>query len=242
LAASGLTALSEASARGLDVSQWDRFGASDPGRRGVGKAHGKLIIGLAGGIGSGKSTVARILGECGAAVIDSDRINAEQLESPEVIDTLVAWYGPTVRDSDGRIIRSELARIVFSDQEQRRRLEELLHPRIDRRRRELIEEYARDPAVRAVVMDSPLLFEAGLDRSCDTVIFVDAPLDRRRRRVGSSRGWAEDELDHREKLQKPLDIKRSRADHIVVNNSGLNDLRTEVEELFSRLLSEASSQ
>ena len=194
-----------------------------------------MVIGLAGGIGAGKSTVARILGEHGAAVIVSDRLNHQELDSPEVIQTLVEWFGPGLLGADGEILRPALAEIVFSDPQHRARVEGLLHPRIDRRRRELIASYGRDPQIRLIVIDSPLLFETGLNESCDAVVFVEASIDDRRRRLAAERGWSAGDLRGREKLQKPLDSKRFDADHIVVNNSGLDDLRAEVERLLSKL-------
>ena len=196
----------------------------------------KLVIGLAGGIGAGKSTVAGMFAELGARVIDSDRLNHEELCAPEVIDTLVQWYGERVRDPQGRIRPSALAEIVFNDPQQRARVEGLLHPRIEERRRQLIERWGCDPQVRAIVLDSPLLYEAGLDKLCDVVVFVDAPSDDREKRVAQSRGWPADELARREKSQKPLDSKRALADHILVSCCGLDDLRIKVEELLSELL------
>lgn len=204
------------------------------------KSKRKLVIGLAGGIGSGKSTVARLLGEHGVRVIDSDRLNHEELATPPVIEKLVGWFGESVRASDGSIRREALARLVFDDPQARARVEGLLHPRIDRRRQVLIDEGNEDPSVRAIAIDSPLLYEAGLDAACDVVIFVDAPREQRERRVRAQRGWPAEELARREKLQKPLDSKRARADHTVVNDSGLDNLRHRVEELLSELLNEGT--
>jgi len=201
----------------------------------------KLVIGLAGGVGSGKSTVARLLREQGAAVIDSDRLNRDELSTPAVIDTLVAWFGDRIRDPEGSIHREALANIVFNDPKARARVEGLLHPRIARRRQVLIEQANNDPSVRAVAIDSPLLFEAGLNAICHVVLFVDAPRWRREQRVMAQRSWPRGELARREKLQKPLDSKKAAADHIVVNNSGLEGLRRRVERLLSELLNEAST-
>lgn len=201
---------------------------------------GKLVIGLAGGIGAGKSTVARVLADSGLGVIDSDRLNHEELGRPEVIETLVGWLGQELRGPEGGLRRDALAQLVFNDPRQRARVEALLHPRIARRRQELIEAFEADPKVRAIVLDSPLLFEAGLDRLCDKVIFVDAPTDQRAGRLAAGRGWSGEELARREKSQQPLDSKRASADYIIVNNSGLDDLRSKVERLLAELLAQAS--
>jgi dephospho-CoA kinase len=199
----------------------------------------KLIIGLAGGIGSGKSTVARILQELGAAVISSDELNREELARPEVLGELREWWGEKVIGPDGRPNRTAIRAIISADPQARTRLESLLHPRIDQRRRELTAGYRADPAIRAIVWDSPLLFEAGLARECDTVIFVDADRELRARRVAQERGWTLQELGRLEKAQNALDFKKNSADHRVTNNSDMDGLRCEVRAVFSRILSGA---
>lgn len=197
---------------------------------------GKPIVGIAGGIGSGKSTVASILEELGARVISSDRLNHEELDSPEVLQQLTAWWGRQVTTPDGRADRSSIRRIVAGDSSARRKLEALVHPRIAARRRELTELYRNDPAVKAVVWDSPLLFETGLDRQCDRIIFVEAPQEARLARIMRDRDWSAEDVERFEKSQKPLDFKKNRADYKVVNNSDLEDLRRQVSDVFSRIL------
>lgn len=198
------------------------------------------VVGLSGGIGSGKSAVARILAELGAAVINSDDLNRQELEEQEVRDTLASWWGPDVLGPDGRIDRAAVARIVFADETQRHRLEGLMHPRIERRRAALTAQYELDPRIRLIVIDAPLLYEAGLDRQCDAVIFVDAPRELRLARVRETRGWTDAELNRREKFQQPLEMKRARANYTCTNNSNLDDLRRQVESIFSRIV--ASSE
>ena len=162
----------------------------------------KPIIGLAGGIGSGKSTVAGILEEFGAVVISSDRLNHEELNSPDVLAGLQSWWGPSVVTPDGRADRDVIRGIVRADAEARNRLEKLVHPRIAERRRGLTEKYEQDGCVSAIVWDSPLLYEAGLAEQCDTVIFVEADRDLRLERVRSERDWTEEDLDRLENSQK----------------------------------------
>lgn len=195
----------------------------------------KPIIGLAGGIGSGKTSVARILESLGAAVIDSDRLSHEQLGDPEVIATLCEWWGESIRGPDGKVDREAVAAIVFDDPPALARLQNLLYPRIKKRREELMAAYTADANVRAVVLDTPKLYEAGLDELCDEVIFVDVDDDVRAERLAESRGWSASELARREKLLNPLDRKRISADHIVKNNSDIDDLRSEVERVFSAI-------
>jgi len=200
---------------------------------------GKPIIGLAGGIGAGKSTVASILAELGAAVISSDRLNHEILDSPEVIDELRRWWGGRVIRPDGGADRDALRGLITADPDARRRLEGLVHPMIARRRVALTASYQADAAVKAVVWDSPLLYEAGLAPQCTCVIFVEAAPKLRQARLARHRGWSPEELQRLENAQKPLDFKRRNADYRVVNNSDEGALRREVENVFSQILSGA---
>lgn len=192
------------------------------------------VIGVAGGIGSGKSSVARILGSLGALVSDSDAQIRDALKTEEVKRVLTGWWGEGVLDEHGEVDRSAVARIVFADPAQRERLEGLLHPYALRAREETIRRAEREGAP-AVVVDAPLLFEAGLDRTCDAVIFVDTPRETRLARLRETRGWDEQELDRREKAQLPLEHKRENSDYVVINTGDERDLRTRVEAVFAQI-------
>jgi dephospho-CoA kinase len=189
-----------------------------------------------GGIGAGKTTVASILQSLGAAVIDSDVLAHEELNDPEVRRTLCSWWGQRVCPAGDRVDRSAVAAIVFENRGELDRLEKLLYPRLHQKREELVAAYDADPAARAVVMDAPKLYEAGLGNYCDAVIFVEADKRVRAERVQGSRGWSEEELTRRESAQNSLDGKRAIADYIVTNRSNLESLRTEVERVFSLVL------
>lgn len=202
----------------------------------------KPIIGLAGGIGSGKSSVAEILGELGAGVIQSDDLAAQEINAPEVRETLRRWWGSEVFAVDGSIDRPKVASIVFADPEQRHRLEALLHPRVAVRRADLIAELEAQNKIKAIVLDSPLLYEIDLDLICDAVIFVDADQETRKARSEKARNWPPGELARREKTQQPLDTKRARADYIVESNSTLASLRRQVERVFAQIVSEAGAR
>ncbi|MEX2218875.1 MAG: dephospho-CoA kinase [Phycisphaerales bacterium] len=194
-----------------------------------------VVIGLAGGIGSGKSRVAAELGRLGAVVLDSDAEARAALERPEIRGTLREWWGPAVLNADGSVNRGGIARIVFGDAEQRRRLEGLIHPLVKRTRAEAIRA-AREAGAPAVVIDAPLLFEAGVDAECDAVIFVQAPLRLRMARVSSARGWDEAELSRREAHQLPLAEKRRRSGFVIQNTGSESDLETEVARAYRRIL------
>ncbi|MHC5113757.1 MAG: dephospho-CoA kinase [Planctomycetota bacterium] len=184
------------------------------------------VIGLTGGIGSGKSTVARMLADLGCVVSDSDRDGRAALLDPEIRRTLVSWWGESILDDDGDVDRGAVGRLVFADQEQRRRLESLTHPWIERRRLATFD--AAGPDTVAFVIDAPLLMEVGLDRACDAVIFVECETAIRVHRVTATRGWDREELARREDCQLPLDVKRDRADHVVQNDGDLDRLKDQV--------------
>jgi len=196
------------------------------------------VLGVTGGVGAGKSTVAKLMGELGAGVISSDQLGHLEINSAQVKETLQLWWGAGILAADGDVDRGKVASIVFGDSSQRHRLEAMLHPRIAIRRADMMAEFERQPLIKMVLLDSPLLYEADLDLVCDAVIFVDAEFELRNQRSEKARNWPEGELARREKTQQPLDMKRARADHICENNSTLADLRKRIEQIVSAVLSE----
>ena len=199
-------------------------------------AHGSSrspTIGIAGGVGSGKSSVAAILAQLGCVVCDSDGLARESFRDPAIHDEIVSWWGRGVLDESGQIDRGEVARIVFSRPDQRQRLESLVHPWIETRHRKLFEQ--APPETRALVIDAPLLFETGLDRECDAVIFVETDPARRLARLTSSRGWDESQWKKREESQLSLDDKRTRSDYVVINNGDLDTLTEQVRRILNEL-------
>lgn len=190
-----------------------------------------VVIGLAGGIASGKSRVAEEFEALGCVVVDSDKEARGALRQPEVVRTLVEWWGEGVLDPEGAIDRSEVASIVFNDPEQRERLEGLIHPMVRHTRAEMLRR-AGEAGAPALIIDAPLLFEAGLDEECDTTVFVHADRAVRLRRVTLKRGWTEAELDRREAAQLPLDVKRARCEHVIVNNGDAEAVRAGVKRVF----------
>lgn len=184
------------------------------------------VIGLTGGIGAGKSTVARILESLGCVVSDSDRDAAAVMETSDVRERLRAWWGDGIIAADGTLDRGAIAARVFEDPRERGRLENLVHPLVHERRRRRFEEASPDS--RAWVIDAPLLFEAGLDEECDAIIFVDASRDLRVRRVETGRGWDASEIDRREAAQLPIEEKRNRATVVITNNAATERLENDV--------------
>jgi dephospho-CoA kinase len=182
-------------------------------------------VGLVGGIGSGKSTIARRAAQrFGFALIDGDAAGHAALMNEVVRSQLMHRFGETIVASDGSIDRSALAARVFGATEDHAAakidLERIVHPLIEAVFRERIAVARRDGAA-AVLLDAAVLFEAGWQGFCDVVVFVDAPFDVRRSRV-ADRGWSEAEWRLREDAQLSIDEKRRRA-NLVISNAGSLD-------------------
>lgn len=200
-----------------------------------------MILGVLGGIGSGKSTVTRLLVEQGAEAIDADRVAHQVLREPAARDAIREAFGSGVFGADGEVDRQAVARLVFSDRRKLETLESILHPEVRRRITDRVEAFrARQGSERRVlVLDVPLLAESPLRELCDEIVFVDAPDDERRRRV-EARGWSADELERREAHQPSIEKKRRLADVTIENSGSLEDLRLQVESLYRRLAGEKS--
>ena len=204
----------------------------------MGPVKRKLVIGLTGGIGSGKSLVALQLASLGCALIDADALGQAALDAGPVRRQLVRWWGQQVIGPDDRVDRRAVARIAFGLPDELARLEGLIHPIVYELRLRLRLRYEADPAVLAIVEDCPLLLEKELQRTCDVVIFVQAEYHKRLARLIATRGWTEQELARREKSQLPLDIKAERADHVIDNNAGEVDCLSHVRRVFAQIMQE----
>jgi len=190
-----------------------------------------VVIGILGGVAAGKSAVAAIFAGHGLWHIDADAISRALTGEPAVVAAIGAAFGPGVLGSDG-IDRQALGRLVFADEAARKRLEAILHPRIQARIEEALA--AARSAGASALLDAPLLLETGLDRWCDHLVFVDVEAATREHR-GSARGWPAGEVARREAAQLPLAEKRARAGHTVSNNAALEDTAREIALLLDRL-------
>lgn len=179
-----------------------------------------IVVGLTGGVASGKSFVASCFEELGAQRIDADLVAHDVLKTDRVIDQIVDCWGNEILDDDGQIDRKRLGKIVFAgpDDTELDRLESIVHPEIRIRIRKQMEKLRESALVEVLVLDIPLLFESEYDQYCDYVIFVDASQPVRRQRA-KLRGWADDELEKREMRQLPVEEKKRRSD-VVIDNSG----------------------
>tara|TARA_Y100000589_G_scaffold330094_1_gene378681 strand:- start:4184 stop:4810 length:627 start_codon:yes stop_codon:yes gene_type:complete len=198
------------------------------------------VIGLTGGIGSGKSQVAMMLKDLGCVVADADAMAKKALEMPEVIQQLQDRWGDHVLASQSGIDRTKVASIVFHDESERRWLESILHPIVHEQREALFASASADAV--ALVIDAPLLLEAGLDSDCDAILFIDTPEEIRQKRLQQHRGWEPTELARREAAQLPLDEKRSMAHHVLGNDGEVEDLARSVEAYLETLISDFSSR
>jgi dephospho-CoA kinase len=205
--------------------------------------HVKLVIGLIGGMGSGKSAVAAELARHGACVISGDRLGHEALEQPEIKKALIERWGNGIFGADGRIDRSRLGKIVFADPAERNALESLVFPWIGNRVQEEIALAWPDPRMEFIVLDAAVMLEAGWNRVCDRLLFVDAPDHVRLERLATQRGWSQEDVNAREKAQMPLLEKRKVADAVLENAGSAEELAQRVNELVRRwgLASEAPS-
>ena len=181
-----------------------------------------LVIGVLGGIASGKSEVARLLAGEAGLVIDADRLAHEVLDLPESTRRLRERFGAGVFAADGRVDRAAIARRVFDEPKLRRELEQWIHPAV---RAHIAQQLvaARSNKSPRVVLDVPLLLENDAQHhlvpECDALVFVDAPQAQRNERAVRQRAWSPGELARREATQMPLATKQSRA-HFVIRNDG----------------------
>jgi dephospho-CoA kinase len=193
------------------------------------------VIAVTGNIGSGKSTVARLLETRGAVRIDADQL-ARDVVAPGTagLAAVVARFGPTVLSADGGLDRAALGRIVFDDEIARRDLEALTHPRIrDAMAARIAEALATDAPL--VAVEVPLLFETGLDRSFPATLLVAAPEDVRLQRVMARDDLTAAEARARIAAQMPESEKRARATWVLDNHTGFADLTAAVDELWPTL-------
>jgi dephospho-CoA kinase len=195
------------------------------------------VVGLLGGVASGKSMVAAQLARLGAGVLDADRAGHEALRLPQVEAAVRRRWGDAVFGPDGHVDRARLKTIVFAappaGPPERKYLEELSHPEI----RRLLEQQAaamEAAGVKVAVLDAPLILEAGWDKLCEKMVFVDAPPEVRLARA-LARGWTEEDFAARQRAQESLDLKRRRADVIIDNSSSSQRTEAQVERFWHSL-------
>ncbi len=196
----------------------------------------KPVIGILGGIGSGKSSVAAVFGRLGCAIIDADKMALEMLVDEDVGMQITDVFGPNVILPKGEIDRKKLADRVFSNPELLKTLNGIIHPRVLKQTETLLARYLADEAIPAIALDVPLLMETGWHTRCDVLVFVESDLAVRETRVRQKGRFDADQIKKRENFQISLDKKREIAQYIVKNNSDLSDLAEQVARIYSAVL------
>lgn len=199
-----------------------------------------ILVGLTGNIGSGKSTVAQMLSERGATIIDADVLARRAVElGTAAYNKIVRRWGQVVLAPDGHLDRAALRRIVFADHDQLEELNQIVHPEVERLRARLVEQ-ARKRGDRVVVCDIPLLFERHMTNRFDRIILVDANRALRLERLVKDRGLRETEAMEMIAAQMPAELKRARADFVIDNDGTLTQLERRVQDVWKALTTDAT--
>lgn len=189
---------------------------------------GTIVVGILGGIGSGKSLVAEQLRQMGAEVFSADEAGHQALGDSAVMETLVGRWGDAVLDSHGHLERQAIAERVFHGPEadrEREFLEGLTHPWIAREMSLFVDRLRQRADLQLAVIDAALLVEAGWDKACDKLLFVEVDDEIRWDRC-RERGWSRQQWEAREASQLSIDEKRARASLVIENNSDPESLRS----------------
>lgn len=201
-----------------------------------------LVVGLTGNIGSGKSTVAQLLSERGATIIDADVLARRAVEAgTPAYEKIVERWGTSILGLDKQLDRAALRRTVFSDPGQLEELNAIVHPEVESLRQRLLDD-ARQRGDRIVVCDIPLLFEKHMAPRFDRIILVDAPRPLRLERLVRDRGLRETEAMDMIAAQMPAELKRAGADFIIENAGTLNALEQHVADVWTHLVQEADAR
>jgi dephospho-CoA kinase len=193
-----------------------------------------LLVGLTGGLGAGKSTIARMLAERGAVVVDADELARRALDpGTRAFEQVCELFGDEVVTADGRLDRRAVAAQAFADESKRRALESIVHPEVFRGLAETLKRHRSTDAV--VVFDGALLVETGFHRECDVVVVVTAPVEDQVARARRDRGLTEDEARARIAAQTSDEDRQAVADVVIRNEGSLEELERQVDALWRDL-------
>ena len=200
-----------------------------------------VVIGVTGGVGTGKTTVANMLKRLGAVVLDADAI-AHQVMEPKRLAwrQIVKTFGEGVLNDDQTVNRRRLAALVFQDEQSRKRIERIIHPRVLRQIKVRLHRLRRTRKMQVVVLDIPLLIEAGAQDLADVLVVVTASPDVQRERLRAKFGWTDEEITARIGAQWDVSAKAALADVVVDNADGVETTRTQVKRLWNRLVPRSS--
>ncbi len=207
--------------------------------------HGKAtIIGIVGGIASGKTLIAEQLERQGAIVISADALAHEVLQYEEVKRAVRERWGEEVFGAQGEVNRAALAKVVFAPPpdgpRELKHLEQLIHPEVARLTQQRLEALQRESSAPAIVLDVPLLVESGWSRLCDRIVYVDAPREQRLSRA-VARGWSQEDFLRREAAQESLEAKRKGADAVIDNSGSPRQAQAQIEQYWRQIIDETPS-
>ena len=190
------------------------------------------VIGITGGIASGKSTIAKILGSLGASVISADKICHRLVNTKSMSQKIINRWGDHVQDKYGKIERHKLGKIVFADKKELAALNRIIHPEAIKQIKNRIAKLRNESTTVAIVLDAALLVESNLIDICDITLFVDTRKNTCKARVKNSRKWPSGEITKREKFQSSLREKREIADIVISNNQHQADTLKQVKDFW----------
>lgn len=195
-----------------------------------------IVVGLTGGVATGKTTVAKMFKQCGAAVIDADQLAHDVVKPGKAAwRQIVKAFGKAVLNPDRTLNRRELGALVFGNKTKLRQLERIIHPRVAREQQRLVHRIAKRNPHTVIIYEVPLLFEAGVDKRVETTIVVTADRDTQIARLKNRNGFSRTDAIRRIRSQMPLAKKIQRADHVLNGTFPRPFLRRQVGQLFENL-------
>lgn len=194
------------------------------------------VIGIAGGIASGKSTTARMLGSLGANIIDADKICHRLINTKDIVQKITDRWGDHLKNEHGKIDRHKLGEIVFADKKELSALNKIIHPKVINRIKSRIANLKDEATTKAIVLDAALLVESNLIDICDIMLFVNTKKSTCKTRVQESRKWPLDEITKRERFQDSLRRKREIADIVINNNQSQADTLKQVKDFWRQFI------
>ena len=194
------------------------------------------MIGIAGGIASGKSTIAEMLESLGADIINADKICHRLINTKDIACKITKRWGDHMLDDHGKVKRHMLAEIVFSEREEVSALNSIIHPKAIKEIKSRVAKLQVEAATKAIVIDAALVVESNLIDICDIMLFVDTKKNTCKTRVQNSRKWPLDEITKREKFQGLLQQKREIADVVINNNHSKEDTLYQVKDFWYQFI------
>ncbi|MCF2628739.1 dephospho-CoA kinase [Fusobacterium mortiferum] len=191
-----------------------------------------MIVGLTGGIASGKSTVSNLFRKYGIEIVDADKVAKEVSEKKESIEKISNIFGKDILDSDGKIVREKLREKAFKNRELLQELNKIIHPQVMEYFKRKKEENSKDEIL---IFDIPLLYEAKMEYLCDKIIVVGVDVQKQIRRVVARDGSSEELAKKIIFNQMPLDEKIKKADIVIMNDGTLDELEAKVMKIYREL-------